>query len=413
MTTYRDLGLEPIINASGTVTRLGGAPLPQTVLDAFCDAAREWVPLEQLQAAASRRIAQITGAEAGLVTAGSAAALTLGTAAILAGHNLDRMERLPQTNGFANEILIARDQRSGYDHAIRAAGATLVEIGFNEMVSGAGVRRVEAWEYEAAVTPHTAGIAYVLTTDSAPSLEEVVTVAQRHGLPVIVDAAGELPPRNNLRRIPATGADLVAFSGGKAIRGPQSTGILCGRRDLISAAALQMLDMDDHLELWSPPESLIERKLLPGIPRHGIGRGLKVSKEEIVALLTALDLFASGAYDADLPRLRSYLKSIAGTLTNQPAQCRITEPSTPDRWPLLEIAIDESAAGRSTFEICKALRAGSPPVYVGHGKLAAGILVINPLCLSENSATVLAQRVSEELSAPPGRPRSSDSPAVQ
>ena len=400
MTTYRDLGLEPIINACGTVTRLGGAPMPQAVLDAFRDAASEWVPLEQLQAAASRRIAEITGAEAGLVTAGSAAALTLGTAAILTGHNLGRMERLPQTDGFANEILIARDQRNGYDHAIRAAGATLVEVGFNEVVSNAGVRRTEAWEYEAAITPHTAGIAYVLSADSAPKLEAVVTIAQRHGLPVIVDAAGELPPRENLRRIPATGADLVAFSGGKAIRGPQSTGILCGRRDLISAAALQMLDMDDHYELWSPPESLIEHEHVPGIPRHGIGRGLKVSKEEIIALLTALDLFATGAYDAEIPRLRSYLETITAALNDLPVVCGITKPSSPDRWPLLEISIDEKAAGRTAFEVCKALRAGSPSAYVSHGKLSAGILVVNPLCLDDFGTEKLAQRLCEELSPP-------------
>ena len=397
MTTYRELGLEPIINACGTVTRLGGAPMPQAVLDAFRNAANEWVPLEELQAAASKRLAEITGAEAGLVTAGSAAALTLGTAAILARHNLGRMEQLPQTDGFPSEILIARDQRNGYDHAIRAAGATLVDVGFNEVVSNAGVRRTEAWEYEAAITPHTAGITYALSADSAPALEEVITVARRHGLPVIVDAAGELPPRENLRHIPATGADLVAFSGGKAIRGPQSTGILCGRRELISSAALQMLDMDDHYELWSPAETLIEHERLPGIPRHGIGRGLKVSKEEIIALLTALDLFASGAYDTDIPRLGSYLETITAALNGLPVDCHITEPSSPDRWPLLEISIDEAAAGRTAFEICKALRTGSPPVYVSHGKLSDGILVVNPLCLDDAGAARLAERISDEL----------------
>ena len=397
MSSYRELGLEPVINACGTVTRLGGAPMPQAVLDAFREAASEWVPLEQLQAAASQRIAEVTGAEAGLVTAGSAAALTLGTAAILARHDLRRMERLPQTDGFPNEILIARDQRSGYDHAIRAAGAKLVEVGFNEIVSNAGVRRPEIWEYEAAIGPQTAGIAYVLAPGVAPSLEEVVALARQRGLPVIVDAAGELPPRENLRRIPTSGVDLVAFSGGKAIRGPQSTGILCGRREFISSAALQMLDMDDHFELWSPPEGLIERQRLNGIPRHGIGRALKVSKEEIIALLTALDLFASGEYDADLSRFRSYLETITAALSDLPAQCRITEPSSADRWPVLEISVDESVIGRSAFEICSALRDGSPPVYVGHGKLSEGILVVNPLCLDEGTTTQLAKRLRETL----------------
>src|SRR5207247_3523684 len=113
-----------------------------------------------------------------------------------------------------------------------------------------------------------------------------VAKAHARGLPVLVDAAGELPPRSNLRSIVATGADLVAFSGGKAIRGPQATGILCGRRDLVGSAALQMLDLDDHFELWDPPANLIDKTKLPGMPRHGLGRGFKVSKEQIAALLT-------------------------------------------------------------------------------------------------------------------------------
>src|SRR5205085_9075123 len=143
--------------------------------------------------------------------------------------------------------------------------------------------------------PNTAGGLYVLDAQSRPPLPEVVATAHARGVPVLVDAAGELPPRSNLRALLATGADLVAFSGGKAIRGPQATGILCGRRDLVGAAAVQMLDMDDHYELWEPPADLIDRAQLAGIPRHGIGRSLKVSKEQIVALLTALQLFTSGA----------------------------------------------------------------------------------------------------------------------
>ena len=352
MSIYRELGVEPIINASGTVTRLGGAPMPDAVLDAFRQAAQEWVPLEQLQGAASRRIAALTDTEAGLVTSGSAAALTLGSAAMLAGHDLSRMEQLPRCDGFPNEFLIARDQRSGYDHAIRASGADLVEIGFNEIVSNAGVRCPEAWEYEAAISPQTAGIVFVYRSDARPALAEVVKLAHRHELPVLVDAAGELPPRENLRAIPATGADLVAFSGGKAIRGPQSTGILCGRSDLVSAAALQMLDMDDHFALWDPPVDLIQRAQLPGLPRHGVGRGLKVSKEEIVALLTALDLFASGAYDADLPRLRIYLETIAQALAGTLCSTHVLDSSSPDRWPLLEISVHESDLGKLAFDVC-------------------------------------------------------------
>src|SRR5437660_842598 len=276
MSIFQQWGVEPIINVSGSVTRLGGAPMPQAVLEAFCAAARESVPLDELQGAASRVIAEATGAEAGLVTCGAAAALTLGAAAILTGYDLGRMERLPCCDGFPHEFVVAREQRNGYDHAVRAAGARLVEVGFHEIVAGAGVRRAEAWEYAAAFGSRTAGVLYVYDAHARPPLVEVVARAHARGLPVLVDAAGELPPRSNLRDLPASGADLVVFSGGKAIRGPQATGILCGRRDLVGAAALQMLDMDDHHELWEPPDHLIDRRRLAGIPRHGIGRALKV-----------------------------------------------------------------------------------------------------------------------------------------
>jgi seryl-tRNA(Sec) selenium transferase len=395
MAVYENLGVSPIINACGSVTRLGGAPMPPEVLRAFCDAAGDAVSLEQLQAAASKRIAAHTGTEAALVTAGSAAALTLGAAAIMTGYDPGRMERLPHADGFPHEFVVAREQRSGYDHAVRAAGAKLVEVGFNEIVANAGVRRTEAWEYEAAFGPNTAGIAYCFAPDSRPPLAEVVAVARRRGVPVLVDAAGELPPRRHLTEIPATGADLVAFSGGKAIRGPQSTGILCGRRDLIAAAAVQMLDMDDHPQLWDPPAEFIDKRKLAGVPRHGVGRGMKVSKEEIAALLTALDLFAAGAYDERLTVFRGWLESIASALAVTSANCRIVESSDGERWPLLEISV-----GSSAFAVCRRLREGSQPVYVGHGRLPEGRLVVNPFCLHDHQVPVLAERLKNEIRTP-------------
>ena len=399
MSIYHDWGLEPIINASGAVTRLGGAPMPGPVLEAFCAAARASVPLDDLQAAASRVLAGATGAEAGLVTAGAAAALTLGAAAILAGYDPGRMERLPHCDGFPNEFVVAREQRNGYDHAVRAAGARLVEVGFDEVVAGAGVRRAEAWEYEAAFGPATAGILYVHGPRSRPPLAEVVALAHARGLPVLVDAAGELPPRSNLRALPATGADLVAFSGGKAIRGPQATGILCGRRDLVGSAALQMLDLDDHPELWEPPAGLIDRGRLKGLPRQGIGRALKVSKEQIVALLTALKLFTSGAYDTELPAQRRRLERIAAGLEGLPVSCRVLVADDGQRTPLLEIALDEAAAGRTALEVCRGLRRGSPPIQVRHGLLHEGKLAVNPLHLDDEQTAILARRLREELAA--------------
>jgi D-glucosaminate-6-phosphate ammonia-lyase len=397
MGVYENLGLQPIINASGAVTRLGGAPMPSTVLDAFCAAAAESVPLDELQAAASRLIADVTGAEAGLVTSGAGAGLMLGTAAILTGLDLGRMERLPHCPDFPNEFIVAREQRNGYDHCVRAAGARLIEVGFHEIVAGAGVRRAETWEYEAAFGAKTAGVLYVHDPAARPPLAELVARCHARGVPVLVDAAGELPPRSNLRDILATGADLVVFSGGKAIRGPQATGILCGRRDLIGAAALQMLDMDDHFELWDPPADFIDKTRLPGIPRHGIGRSLKVSKEQIVALLTALRLFVDGSYDREIAVKERLLGQIVAGLEGLPVRCRMVAPCDGQTLPVLEIALDEALLGRNALEVCRSLRNGRPRVFVGHGSLDEGKLVINPLHLNDERTGALLGRLREEF----------------
>ncbi len=393
MSIYRDWGIEPIINVSGSVTRLGGAPMPKAVLDAFGAAAQEAVPLDELQGAASRVIAEATGAEAGIVTSGTAAGLMLGAAAILARFDLGRMEKLPHTEDFPHEFVVAREHRNGYDHAVRAAGARFVEVGFQEIVAGAGVRRAEAWEFEAAFGSKTAGVLHVYDANAAPPLAELVKRAHARNLPVLVDAAGELPPRSNLKDIIATGADLVVFSGGKAIRGPQATGILCGRRNLIGSALLQMMDMDDHYELWEPPSHLIDKSKLPGIPRHGIGRALKVSKEQIAALLTALKLFTSGAYDRELADMARWLQQIASALAKMPVRCQIS-PSDGQTYPILEITL---TGKKAALDVCQALRRGKPSVQVGHLKLSQRVLVVNPLHLNDERTPVLIRRLQEEL----------------
>lgn len=393
MSVYESLGVPAIINAAGPVTRLGGSAMSETVLGAMQDAASEWVAIEQLHAAASKMIGQVTGAEAGLVTCGASASLMLGAAAIMARYDISRMERLPDTSGLANEFVIARDQRSGYDHAIRAAGGQLVEVGFNEIGSGAGVRRTEPWEYEAAFNGRTAGVVYVYSPTSQPSLEEVVEVAHRDKLPVLVDAAGQLPPRANLMLPGMTKADLVAFSGGKAIGGPQSTGLLCGDKHLIASAALQSLDMDDHWELWDPPIEFIDRSKLKGMPRHGIGRALKVSKEEIVALVTALAMFASeDPTDQNAAHLEN-LQLISQTVEDPTVRCQIISGDSGESVPVLEVALATSDA----VEVCRSLRKGNPPIYVGQAKLSDNRLIINPACLDQNMSETLAQRLKMEI----------------
>ncbi len=398
MDIYDRLGIRKRINAAGLLTRLGGSLMAREVLEAMREAAQSFVDIAELQAKASAVIAQYTGAEAGFVTSGAAAALTLGTAACLTGLDVTRMERLPDTEGMPDEVLMCRAHRTAYDHAIRAAGARIREVGFNDRIVGAGVRGVEAWELEAAITPRTAAIAYTATKSNDPPLSEVTGVAKRYTLPVIVDAAAQLPPVGNLRRFITEGADLVAFSGGKAIRGPQSTGILCGRRHLIAAAALQQLDMDVAPETWEPPELLIPRQALHGIPHHGLGRGFKVGKEEIVGLLVALERFVKMDAGSELAAGEAQLVAIAEGLSDLPhIRVRLLSPSETGRFPLLELLLQETALGRTTSAISMDLQRGEPPVHLNERRAAEGILTINPAGLRDGDGQIVIARLRAVL----------------
>ncbi|MFQ5974478.1 MAG: aminotransferase class V-fold PLP-dependent enzyme, partial [Alphaproteobacteria bacterium] len=334
------------------------------------------------------------------VSSGAAAALTVGTAACLTGLDVARMERLPHTEGMPNEVIMCRTHRTGYDHAIRAAGARIREVGFNDRGMGAGVRGVEPWELAAAITPQAVAFAYTANPRNEPPLREVAEVARRHDLPVIVDAAAELPPVENLRRFIAEGADLVAFSGGKSIRGPQGTGILCGRRDLIAAALLQQLDMDVAPETWEPPASLISRDALSGIPHHGLGRGFKVSKEEIVGLVVALERFVDLNPAAETDQHEAMLGAIEAHLSGRP-HVRITRLRAADtgRYPILHLAFDEDGLGRTAFSISRALQNGDPPVHLGEGRAFDGILTVDPSCLGAGDEIILAERLAKLLQA--------------
>jgi L-seryl-tRNA(Ser) seleniumtransferase len=249
---------------------------------------------------------------------------------------------------------------------------------------------------EAAITPATVAIAYAATPADQPPLRQIAGVAAAHGLPVIVDAAAQLPPAANLRRFIAEGASLVAYSGGKALRGPQSTGILCGRRDLIAAALLQQLDMDVAPETWEPPPALIDRAALQGIPHHGLGRGFKVGKEEIVGLIVALERFAASDGQAEQALREGMLRTVAAALAGLAhVEARLLPAARTGRSPLLELALDEGALGRDAYALSRALQARRPPVHLGERRAAEGILIVDPSALAEGDE----QRVAEALAA--------------
>jgi L-seryl-tRNA(Ser) seleniumtransferase len=399
MNVYEKLGVRTIVNAVGPATRLSGSILSEEVAQAMKEASQYCVDMAHLQARASQIIAELTGAEAGYVTSGAAAGLLLGTAACVTGLEPGKMNRLPDTTGMKNEVVMARSQRNFYDHAVRQVGVRLVEVGIADRFSGAGVRDAEAWEMAAAINERTAAVVYVVYAHSLPPLPQVVEAAHDQGVPVLVDAAGQLPPAENLRRFIAEGADLVAFSGGKAIGGPQSSGILCGRRELIAAAALQHLDLDVLPQLWDPPAGLIDRTLLPGAPQHGIGRPCKVGKEEIVGLLTALRLFAEEDPHRRRKRWLGLVEALVRACGELPhARAEVVADRKRAEIPVVRLELDEGA-GFSALELVRRLRDGEPSIHANPSYVGEGVVVFGPMCLKEGEPEVIGRRLRELLGA--------------
>ena len=394
VSVYDRLGVPTVINAHTTATRLSGGIMRAEVADAMREATQWTVDMATLEARASELLAQYTGAEAGYVTAGAAAALLLGTAACVTGLDPARMNRLPDTRGMKNEVIVARSHRNFYDHAVRAAGVTLIEVGLSDRFAGAGVRDTEAWEIAAAITANTAAVLYVASADARPSLAEVVAVAHARGVPVLVDAAAQLPPAANLRRFIAVGADLVCFSGGKAIGGPQASGILCGKRDLVMSAALQHLDQDIYWEQWNPPPALFDKSRIPGLPQHGIGRPAKVGKEAIVGLLVALEYFIAESDDARISRWTGQMEKLLAALAGVPnTTAMLVRDSRGASVPLVHLALDEAAAGMRALDLVRHLQDGEPSVHANPSRTHEGLVLFSPVALKPGDEIVIAERV--------------------
>src|SRR5207247_5269955 len=266
-------------------------------------------------------------------------------------------------------------------------GARLVDVGYQGVTW--------PWQVEAAIGERTAALAFsVGDVPWAVPLEEVVAIAHRRGLPVIVDAAAQLPPEENLRRFISEGADLVAFSGGKALRGPQASGFLCRRKELIQSVALNHLDFDLDLELTTPPPDLIPVNRLPGLPHHGIGRGFKVGKEEIAGLLVALRRFAGRVgRDTERERLRRLAERIAEDLSRgQGMNCEIAGPDES-----VEVHVRFQDA-RSAAAVYRALVRGKPPVIVSEELLAQAKLVIAVAPVREDQVRMLTDAFGRAFS---------------
>lgn len=365
---YSSLGVKRIITASGSTTAYGGSKTRPEIHDAMNKASRMMVSLDDLNRAASRIIADATGAEAGFVASGAAGGLVLQAAAVIAGSDPATMDRLPDTTGLKNEIIIHKSHRFPYDQCYTSVGAKFVEIGDG--------RRCQPWQLEAAFTENTAAVAYLFSpfiTRRAIPFPELCEIAHSHGVPVIVDAASMLPPRSNLRRFTAEGADMVIYSGGKAVRGPQGTGILCGREDLIDAAFAN------------------------AAPHQFIGRGMKVAKEEIVGLLRAIEIFVDEDEEAETARYRGMAQQVVDALAEIEG-LRVTLEHDEFNYliPHAVMRFTREWRGPGRNEVYEMMKAGDPPIYM-HDIFDPDELAVDPLNLDDEELEIVIRRLSEVL----------------
>ena len=329
-----ELGVRTFVNAAGTYTRLTASRMPPEVLSAIQGASIRYVDLGELHEKAGDRIADLLDCEAALVSAGCASALTLATAACVAGGDPDRIKRLPDTAGMRNEVVLQRSHRNGYDHAIRNCGVTLVEVETAE-------------ELEQAIGDRTAMLFFLnrAEKDGRVGHEEFVRIARRHGVPTLNDAAADVPPADNLFRFTKMGYDLVAFSGGKGLLGPQSTGLLIGRRDLIEFARLNNSPYSDS-----------------------VGRTNKVNKEEVVGMLVALELFLERDHEATWREWTRRCKRIEKAVTGlRGVSTEVFVPEISNAVPHVRVRWDYAAAGLTAERAAESLREGEPSIEVRPG----------------------------------------------
>jgi uncharacterized pyridoxal phosphate-dependent enzyme len=370
---YQSIGVRPLINGRGTYTIISGSLMLPEVRAAMTAAAQHYVHLDELADAIGARLATLTGAEWGLVASGCSAALTHASAACVAGGNPDLHVRIPNLAGFPrDEAIIPKHSRNVYDAAVRSVGLRVIEVG-------------TAAELEAAFGPRTA-LVYILAgpnADEGPlNTRAICAMAQAKGVPVLVDAAAEILTVPNVHL--QAGATLVAYSGGKCLRGPQSAGLLLGRKDLVRAA-------------W-----------VSSAPHHGSGRAMKVGKEEAIGMLTAVEMWTKRDHTAEWTRWNAWLDSIAkrvstvaGVTTSvvQPVGLSNRTPSLDVRWDAARFGIDGAAVARHLFDTDPRVA-----LFSAGDKPGAGTGVsVTPYMLMPGEEKIIADRLVTVLTSPPSK----------
>jgi uncharacterized pyridoxal phosphate-dependent enzyme len=360
----RELGVRPFINAAGTYTAMTASLMPEEVMDAINYASKHYVMLDELHDKVGERIAKLVQAEGAMVTSGAASALTLGTAAVLTGGDNQKMVDLPNLANMKSEVIMQKSHRFGYDHAVRNCGVQIVEVETRE-------------DLERAVNPKTAMMLFYNNNNKEGRIqdEEFVQLGKKHGIPTFNDAAADVPPVENLWKYTKMGFDLVAISGGKGIRGPQSAGMLLGRKDLIEAARKN-----------APPNG------------NTVGRGMKVNKEEMLGMLAALELYVEKDHakeQRDFEKRAEEIKKAAGSVPGVTAE--IFVPEVANHVPHVRVTWDAAALGIRANEVVRALRDGEPSI----GARSEGpAIVVGVWMMRPGEDKIVGKRLRQVLEAP-------------
>ncbi len=358
---FKELGVRTYINAAGTYTALTASLMPPEVIKAINYAALQYVRLEELQEKAGARIAELLKCESAMVTAGAASAITLGTAAVVTGGDPKKAAMIPNDlTGMKSEVIIQKSHRVGYDHAIRNCGVKLVEVESKK-------------ELESAINEKTAMMWFYNNQNPIGKVrdEEFVAIGKKHGIPTFNDCAADCPPVENLWKYTQMGFDLVCFSGGKGIRGPQSAGLLLGRKDLIKAA-------------------------LRNAPPHGdaVGRGMKVNKEEILGMLVAVELFLKRDHTAQWKEWEDQIRMIHDAAVSVPGvKGEIHVPEIANHVPALKISWNNQVK-TTPEEVRDALRNGHPSIETMGGKETVDITT---WMMIPGEERIVAKRIKELL----------------
>jgi uncharacterized pyridoxal phosphate-dependent enzyme len=357
----KELGLRSFINAAGTYTAMTASLMHDEVIETIKEAGKHFVMLDEVQDKVGEKIAELCHAEAATVTAGCWSALVLGTAGVLTGMDMKKVAQLPNVTGMKSEVIVQKGHNIGYVHALTNTGASIVEI---ETVD----------ELEKAINDKTAMMWFL--NSYAPSgkimHEEWVAIAKKHKIPTMIDMAADVPPASNLWKYNELGFDLVCVSGGKAMKGPQSAGILMGKKELIAAARL------------SAP------------PRGGnIGRGMKVNKEEILGMYVAVEKYINMDHDAELKAweakievIKSAATSVNGVITE------VTVPPIANHTPTLSITWDAAKVKITNKDLMLKLRNGTPSIEVMANTTGVNITVF---MLKDGEEKIVSKRIKEEL----------------